>query len=93
MPFWARCLEVLFWLGFPVVLYTYARVWLIFTKFNRVFDLTEDANTFGRVNELREINRETSRRSKQFLAVLFPYFVVIACYTYLWVVPHAKGVL
>jgi peptidoglycan/LPS O-acetylase OafA/YrhL len=91
MPIWAICLEVLFWVLFPVVVYLYAKMWLVFNKFNRVYDLTEDAHSFGRIDELRAINLEISRRSKRFFTVLVVYMIVVGAWTYLWVVPHAEG--
>lgn len=93
MPIWATCLEWLFWLLFPVVAYYFIRLWMAFNKFNRVYDLTENAQGFGRVDELRVINLETARIGKRFIAVISVYMIVVAAWTYLWVVPHAKGLL
>lgn len=93
MPIWAICLEWLFWLIFPVFLYLYIKMWMAFTKFNRVYDLTEDAHSFGRIDELRAINKEIARAGKRFITVVVIYMLVVGGYTYLWVVPHAKGVL
>lgn len=93
MPIWAMCLEWLFWLIFPVFVYLYVKMWMAFCKFNRVYDLTEDANTFGRVDELRAINREIARAGNRFIRVVAVYMIVIAAWTYLWVVPHSKGLL
>lgn len=93
MPIWATCLEWLFWLLFPVVAYYFVKMWMVASKFNRVYDLTEDAHSFGRIDELRAINLEMARVSKRFITVVAVYMIVVAAWTYLWVVPHSQGLL
>lgn len=91
MPFWAMLLEGSLYVLVPLFVYYYAKFTMANGKFNRVFKITEDANSFGRVDELRSINREMARLGKRLVAVLVVLMVVIAMFTYLWAVPHARG--
>ena len=91
MPFWAMLLEGSLYLLIPIFVYYYVLFCMAHGKFNRVFKITEDANTFGRVDELRSINRELARLGKRLTYVLVVLMIVIAMFTYLWVVPHSRG--
>ena len=91
MPFWAMLLESSFYILFPMVFYYYVRFVLENRRFDRTFSITENASSFGRVDELRSINRELARVGKRFVRVLVVLMIVLALYTYLWVVPHSRG--
>lgn len=91
MPIWAMLLEGSLYVLFPVFIYYYTRFMMANGKFNRVFKITEDANSFGRVDELRSINREMARLGKRLVFALVVLMIVIAMFTYLWAVPHARG--
>lgn len=93
MPIWAVILEVLLWVLFPVCAYWWVRMWLAFSKFNRIYDLTEDAHSFGRIDELRAMNLEIARVCKRFTATVVIYLIVAASFAYLWAIPHAEGLL
>lgn len=91
MPFWAMLLEGSLYVLFPLFVYYYVKFCMSNGKFNRVYKITEDANTFGRVDELRSINRELARLGNRLIRVIVVLTVVLGMFTYLWVVPHARG--
>lgn len=91
MPFWAMLLEGSFYILFPMTFYYYVRFVLENRRFDRTFSITENAGSFGRVDELRSINRELARVGKHLGRILVVLMIVLALYTYLWVVPHSRG--
>jgi len=93
MPIWAMLLEGSLYVLFPAFIYYYALFAIKVGKFNRIFKITEDANSFGRVDELRSLNREMARLGNRLILVLVVLMIVIAAYTYLWAVPHSRGLL
>lgn len=91
MPFWATLLEGSLYVLGPLFVYYYAKFLMANGKFNRVYKITEDANTFGRVDELRAINRELARLGSRLILVIVVLTVALGMFTYLWAVPHARG--
>lgn len=91
MPFWAGFLEGSLWVLFPLFVYYYVKFCMANGRFNRVFKISENAHTFGRVDELRSINQEIIRTGRRLIQVLVVLMIVIGMFTYLWVVPHSRG--
>ena len=91
MPFWAMLLEGSLYVLGPIFIYYYVKFLMAVSKFNRVFKIPENENTFGRVDELRSINRELARLGNRFITSLMVLVVALLLFTYFWVVPHSRG--
>lgn len=93
MPIWAMLLQGSLYVLAPVFAWYYIRFLLVLRKFNRTYSLTENANSFGRVDELRSINLELALVGKRFIYVLLTLAAALGGFTYLWAIPHSQGLL
>ena len=93
MPFWASCLEFSFYPLSTIFLYYYVKYVMETSKFKRTEAIEENANSWGRVDELRAINREIGRLGKILIFWLVVLMIVYATFTYFYAVPHSKGLI
>lgn len=93
MPVWAAILESLGYALFPVFIYYCIKYWMTTSKFDRTYDIEEGVNSWGRVDELRSINREIAHVGKYLLFWAVTLLFILGAFAHLYAIPHAKGLI